>query len=59
MISLMAAGAFMALVGTTTSIAMIMVFCILFFTSLPFVNTCADVLIRIRVPNDVQEGHGE
>jgi hypothetical protein len=26
----------------------------MFFAALPFVNTCADVLIRIRVPNDVQ-----
>jgi MFS family permease len=53
-ISLMAAGVFMALVGTTTNIWLIVVFCILFFTSLPFVNTCADVLVRIRIPNEVQ-----
>jgi MFS family permease len=53
-ISLMAAGIFMALAGTTTNIWLIMFFCILFFTSLPFVNTCADVLIRIRIPNEIQ-----
>ena len=54
MISLMAAGVFMAMIGTTTNNWMIVVFCILFFTALPFVNTCADVLIRVRIPNDVQ-----
>ncbi|MDF2532155.1 MAG: macrolide transporter [Clostridia bacterium] len=53
-ISLMAAGVFMALAGTTTSIWLIVVFCILFFTALPFINTCTDVLVRIRIPNDVQ-----
>lgn len=53
-ISLISAGIFMALAGTTTNIWMIVIFCILFFTALPFVNTCADVLIRIRIPNDVQ-----
>jgi MFS family permease len=54
MISLMAAGVFMALTGTTTTSWLIVFFCMLFFTALPFVNTCADVLIRIRIPNDVQ-----
>lgn len=54
MISLMAAGIFMALTGTTTSLWLIVLFCTLFFTALPFVNTCAEVLIRIRIPNEVQ-----
>lgn len=54
MVSLMACGLFMAMVGTTTSIVIIFIFCILFFASLPFVNTCADVLIRMRIPNEVQ-----
>jgi MFS family permease len=53
-ISLMAAGTFIAMTGTTTNNWLIVVFCILFFTALPFVNTCADVLIRKRIPNDVQ-----
>lgn len=53
-IGLMAAGIFMALVGTTTKIGLILTFCILFFCALPFVNTCADVLIRMRIPNEVQ-----
>lgn len=52
--SLMACGLFMAMVGTTTNIVIIIISCILFFASLPFVNTCADVLIRMRMPNEVQ-----
>lgn len=54
MISLIIAGVFMAMTGTTTSIWLIVVFCILFFTALPFVNTAAEVLLRIRIPNEVQ-----
>lgn len=54
MISLMAAGIFMAMTGTSTNIWIILAFSILFFTSLPFINTCADVLIRLRIPNDLQ-----
>jgi MFS family permease len=53
-IALMAAGIFMAMSGTTTNIYLILAFCILFFTALPFVNTCADVLIRSKIPNEVQ-----
>ena len=53
-IALMSTGLFMALTGTTTHIWLIIVFCFLFFTSLPFVNTCADVLIRTKIPNEVQ-----
>ena len=53
-IALMAAGIFMALAGTTTTIWLLVVFCVLFFIALPFVNTCTDVLIRIRIPNEVQ-----
>jgi len=54
MISLMADGVFMAMAGTTTNIYMIVIFCILFFAALPFANTCAEVLVRIRIPNAVQ-----
>ncbi|MFC4402016.1 MFS transporter [Gracilibacillus xinjiangensis] len=53
-VSLMAAGVFMAMTGTTTNIWLIVVFCFLFFTALPFINTCADVLIRKRIPNELQ-----
>lgn len=54
MIALMAAGILMASIGTTTNILLVVVFSILFFTALPFINACADVLIRTRIPNDLQ-----
>ena len=54
MISLMLSGIFMSMVGTTTSIIFIICSCFLFFTTLPFINTCVDVLIRINIPNEVQ-----
>lgn len=54
MVSLMLCGIFMALIGSSTNISFIVVSSILFFTMLPFVNTCADVLIRISIPNEVQ-----
>lgn len=54
MIGIMVAGVFMALTGTTTNIVMIVVFCFLFFTALPFVNTAAEVMLRLRIPNEVQ-----
>lgn len=53
-VSLIGAGVFMALTGTTTTIWLIVAFCMMFFTALPFVNTCADVLVRTRIPNDMQ-----
>jgi len=51
---LICSGGFMALTGVSTSIPFILGACILFFASLPFVNTCADVLIRVSIPNEVQ-----
>lgn len=54
MVALIACGCFMALVGTSTSMVFILIASILFFASLPFVNTCADVLIRVSIPNEVQ-----
>ncbi|MDF2593733.1 MAG: macrolide transporter [Clostridia bacterium] len=54
MVSLILCGGFMALIGTSTSVVFILIACILFFTALPFVNTCADVLIRVSIPNEVQ-----
>lgn len=54
MVALIACGCFMALIGTSTNMAFIVIACILFFTSLPFVNTCADVLVRVSIPNEVQ-----
>lgn len=54
MTALMVAGIFMALVGTTTKILPIVIYCILFFTALPFINTSAEVMIRIQIPNERQ-----
>jgi MFS family permease len=54
MVSLIVCGCFMALVGTSTSMGFILAASILFFAALPFVNTCADVLIRVSIPNQVQ-----
>lgn len=53
-VSLVGCGFFMALMGTSTYIAFILIASILFFATLPFINTCADVLIRVSIPNEVQ-----
>jgi len=52
--ALILCGCFMALTGISTDMAFILSASILFFTTLPFVNTCADVLIRVSIPNEVQ-----
>jgi MFS family permease len=52
--ALVLCGCFMALVGVSKYIAFILIASILFFTTLPFINTCADVLIRVSIPNEVQ-----
>lgn len=54
MVSLILCGCFMALIGTSTYMVFILSASILFFAALPFVNTCADVLIRVSIPNEVQ-----
>lgn len=54
MVSLILCGCFMALIGTSTSLTFILIACILFFAALPFANTCADVLVRLSIPNEVQ-----
>lgn len=53
-ISLVICGIFMGLTGMTRSIFLILPASIIFFASLPFVNTCADFLVRVRLPNQVQ-----
>ncbi len=53
-IALGCAGVFFALMGTTTNIYLITVAGFLFFCSLPFVNTSADVLIRRNIENEKQ-----
>ncbi len=53
-VSLVVCVCFMALIGTSTYVEFILTACILFFATLPFINTCAEVLIRLSIPNQVQ-----
>lgn len=50
----MSASVFMALSGISTNIFITGAGIFLFFLSLPFINTSADVLVRSNVPNEVQ-----
>lgn len=52
--SLALAGLFYALMGLFTAVALIMVFGFLFFSTLPFLNTSLEVLIRSNVDNAKQ-----
>lgn len=47
-------GLFMALSGINEKIWFIGAMLFLFFSMLPFMNTCADVLIRVSIPNELQ-----
>lgn len=47
-------GISMAAMGVTTNIIFIIVSGISFFITLPFVNVCADTLVRINIPNELQ-----
>ncbi len=47
-------GLFMALSGVNETIWFIGAMLFLFFATLPFMNTCADVLIRVSIPNELQ-----
>ena len=51
---LVVAGICIAAMGIKANIWLIGVAAILFFTTLPFINTCADVLIRRNIPNELQ-----
>ncbi len=53
-ISLAASGVCMLFVGVFTNYYLLFIACLMFFTTLPFVNTLADVLIRVRIPNELQ-----
>ena len=48
------AGAGMSLVGWSSSIVVSGVALFIFFAALPLINTSAEVLIRSRIPNDLQ-----
>lgn len=47
-------GIFMSLSGTGKSLYTTGLFIFLFFTALPFMNTCADVLVRVSIPDEFQ-----
>lgn len=51
---LFVAGIFFSLIGVSTNIYVIAAAGFLFFATLPFVNTSADVLIRTNIPNEAQ-----
>ena len=47
-------GVFMALAGVNRNLWVTGIGIFLFFLSLPFMNTCADVLVRVNIPNELQ-----
>ncbi|MEE0931183.1 MAG: MFS transporter [Acutalibacteraceae bacterium] len=53
-VALFISGIFMAAIGVTTNVIFIITAGVLFFMSLPFVNTCADTLARLNIPNEIQ-----
>jgi hypothetical protein len=48
------AGVFIACMGISTNLILIAIAGVLFFSALPFVNTSAEVMIRCRIPNELQ-----
>lgn len=48
------AGVFMAFLGTTINLILITAAGFLFFCTLPYINTSADVMVRCRIPNELQ-----
>jgi len=53
-LGLASAGLFFSLMGASTNLYFIGAFGFIFFGSLPFINTSADVLIRKNIPNELQ-----
>lgn len=51
---LFTAGIFFSLIGVSSNIYVIAAAGFLFFATLPFINTSADVLIRTHIPNEAQ-----
>ena len=47
-------GIFMSMTGVNENLAVIGISTFLFFSTLPFMNSCADVLVRVSVPNELQ-----
>jgi MFS family permease len=48
------AGVFIAFLGISTNLILITISGILFFTALPFINTSAEVMVRCKIPNELQ-----
>lgn len=53
-LSLFLAGVFMIFFGLKESVVLISISCFLFFSMLPFANTCLDYLLRTNIKNEVQ-----
>lgn len=53
-LSLALAGLFYALIGLYTTVVLIIIFGFLFFSTLPYVNTSLEVLIRSNINNEMQ-----
>ena len=47
-------GIFMSMTGVNKNLSIIGISTFLFFSTLPFMNSCADVLVRVSVPNELQ-----
>ncbi len=47
-------GIFMSLLGIYFDLTITGIFIFLFFTTLPFINTCADVLVRLTISDEIQ-----
>ena len=47
-------GIFMSMAGVNENLAIIGISTFLFFSTLPFMNSCADVLVRVSIPNELQ-----
>ena len=47
-------GIFMSLLGIYFDLTITGIFIFLFFTTLPFINTCADLLVRLTISDEIQ-----
>ena len=47
-------GIFMSMTGVNENLGIIGISTFLFFSTLPFMNSCADVLVRVSIPNELQ-----
>ena len=47
-------GIFMSMTGLNENLNIIGISTFLFFSTLPFMNSCADVLVRVSIPNELQ-----